>query len=214
MRQLPVFPLLALAILTLVPASAQAADRKNCNPAGSRTVDASRSVRVFRLRHYVYACAYRTDRPVRVGDAYIPCSSSSDCGGPKVAGIAGRWVALRYVQGGATSTPTARLVVVDAVSRRSQSAYSSFGAPDAPKHDFAGVSAARITATGRFALVADFLLRDGTWVGRQVRVGNGSRPGSTLVDDGVGIDPFSLAVAHSTAYWKHSGQVRTAEMPN
>ena len=67
---------------------------------------------------------------------------------------------------------------------------------------------AEVTAGGRVEFVVQF---DDLPSTREMRVGGVG--GTVAVDSGPGINPFSLDVAGRTAYGKHDGAVRSAELP-
>jgi hypothetical protein len=211
MRRLLIVLIPLLLVLSAQAGDASAAaDRHSCAAHGSRTVDVTRSVRIYKLTDGLYACAYRAGIRTRLGDLPIPCSSSSPCGGAFVDAIAGRWVAVEQVDGHPrNSRAGANLAVYDSVTGQRRFDYNSRTATDAPAHDFAYTVQVRLNASGVVAFTTALYSPDEE---RQLHVGS-VKPTNALVDQGVGIDPFSVALAGTTAYWKHDGVVRSFELP-
>jgi hypothetical protein len=211
---------LGLALLTAAaatfPTAAVAAGNTSCDVHGSRTVDATRSVRVFKREGQLFACAFRTGRPIRLGDAY-ECESSSCSGGGVARGIAGRFVAVVYFAGSVNrpfdGEPRAALQVTDTVARKRRLVYATNLDSQAPPHESGTVNSVRISASGRGAFISEFRPPLGTdGFVRQVRVFGLSD--QSIIDTGSGIDPFSLAIAGRSVYWKRYGEARTADLPD
>ena len=200
-----------------LPSEVSAANERGCRPQGSRTVAATRSVRVYKTGKWsLFACAYRTGRPIDIGiPADHSCDSPASCGdGTAVLSVAGRYVLMedRTVSVRRYPNEPGRTIVnlLDTVTGGQAFLYSSIRDADAPDHDDGDVARGAVTASGRFALIVRF---DIAGRGPEYRVRTGKLRGSTLVDSGEGIDATSLAVAGRTAYWKHDGQARSVELP-
>ncbi len=210
MRRLAAIGLTLLTFTMALPASAPAAPAKGCHPRHSRTVDATRSVRVYKIPSLrrgegLYACAYRTRRPVRLGDPFV-CDSPSGCGGTRAIAVRGRYVVTRSVLG-AYPNLFEHLKVVDVVRRRSRLLHSTTEPPAAPFNFTGFLRSVALTAGGRVAFTTDEY-----WSGggrRTVRLAGTSR--TVVVDEGAGIDLSSLAVTGRVAYWRKDGQPRTAD---
>lgn len=196
---------LALA-LAAFPAGADARRHKprpTCTPHGSRTIEASASIRVFSLLKRggdttdFYACRLKTRKRFLMG-------SAEDLGGTGVAigmvRIAGPFVAWdeqpfddseRYnpTFTGFPSTVTA----LDTRSGTKRSAPAVTGSPSS-----SGVGSLLLQPTGSFA-----------WIGSGAPAGNEvhryDTSGDTVLAAGSDIDPASLAASTTTLYWMKGG---------
>jgi hypothetical protein len=213
MRRILLAAVLVPVAAAAAPTTATAAVRDGCNPSKSRTLDATRSVRIYNRGFGLFACAYRTGRPIALGEPIqIPCSSASACGdGVGVLGISGRYVVTKENVGslqGVGGRGWSRVVLWDTIRRRRAVLYETRTATDAPTHGSADVLAAQVAPTGHVAFIVEFYWSGST--DRQVRVAAPSA--GLLVDSGPGVDAASLARAGNTIFWMHDGSPRTAQL--
>jgi hypothetical protein len=201
-----------IAALTLSAAPAGAVKHHDgCHPRRARTVAHNATLRVFWVRHTLYACKKGGTRPIYLGEPAVPCSeqsSTSGCDGVSAVRVKRRFVAVAWFAEGERTI--AWVDVVDVVKRRHVSSW------EPPDHDgpywFTNITDMVLASSGALGMIVqegradpeDYQVTD------KVLTLNGSK--RTLLDTGDDIDDHSLALRNGTLYWKHGDIVRSAPL--
>ena len=201
-----------IAVLALSAAPAGAAKhRDGCHPRGAKTAARTAKVRVFWVRHRLYACMTGQRRPYLVAEPPDPCPGSSSVGCDDVAAIrvAGRFVAVVGRFSGSDHA-SAYVEVLDVAHRTSVADWAT------PNEDFSysGITDLVLSARGALGLIAETVepyAEPGQQVTYEVRVLTSER--SAVLDSGPDIAPRSLALARNdTLYWTNAGAPRSAAL--
>ena len=171
-----------------------AARQRRCTPRRSRTVTASAVARVFELpNNELYACLYSRPRSVFVG-------TTDDCDEDSIGRdhvLAGRFVA--WVRQECRVTVDAETVHVDDLKTGER--------VHATQADGVLVRRLVVNTKGSVAWIAAAGDQLQVWRADRVTGLNGE-----LVDQGVDVDPDSLALAGGTFYWRKGASAQSATL--
>lgn len=200
-----------IAVLALSAAPAGAAKhRDGCHPRGAKTAARTAKVRVFWVRHRLYACVTGQRRPYLVAEPPDPCPGSSSVGCDDVAAIriAGRFVAVVGRFSGSDHA-TAYVEVLDVARRRS---VADWATPNDSR--YSGITDLELSPRGALGLIVESVdpyAEPGQRVTYEVRVLTSAR--NAVLDSGPDIVPRSLALARNdTLYWTNAGAPRSAAL--
>lgn len=192
----------AVALASLLDAGAsEAGDRARCSASRSETVAANRSVRVFRIRsrepgvHVTrYLACYRRTGRTRALGRFDPA-----IGGVRQIRLAGTFVGYD-VRTSSRNASDAQVRVKNTRTGRTRTARS---VPNV-------LPASDLEVTSRGSVV---WIRPVPGPGDGYEVRKLDADGEDLLDEGVDvIEPRSLAVSGSTAYWTRGGQPRSTTL--
>jgi hypothetical protein len=181
--------------------------RDGCHPRAAKTAARTAKVRVFWVRHRLYACVTGQRRPYLVAEPPDPCPGSSSVGCDDVAAIrvAGRFVAVVGRFSGSDHA-SAYVEVLDVAHRTSVADWST------PNEHYNGIADLELSPRGALGLIAETVdpyAEPGETVTYEVRVLTSER--SAVLDSGPDIAPRSLALARNdTLYWTNAGAPRSA----
>lgn len=213
-RLFPAAPVAVVGFVALAvgaPATAGAEDR--CDAKRSRTEEASRHARVYSVRRVQddavtrrwYACLYRTQRPVHLGDVG-PAGMFSDRISP--VRLAGRYVATAEEYTAASGDALGAVIQVR--DMRSGALVQRFQSPGDPNtYD---VTDLELRTNGSVAWSARIVQGMPATTTYEVRRFPTTESHSTILDSGPAIAPRSLALSGRTIYWTSDGAPRSATL--
>ena len=195
--------LAAVAALAMpATATAQRSSARACTPAGSKTIAANASIRVFYRRRGTrpFVCGYRRGRQYALpqfepgGDRYGPVA------------LNGRWAAIgHYPTCGVCIDEDSFVRVINPVAGRTLSWRLDFD------DDGKAVRVTDVVVSRRGA--AAWIRRDlKTPADVQVQKGEPAADEPALLDSGPGIERGSLALAGTTLYWTNAGVAKSARL--
>lgn len=196
-------PAVIAALLGVTAAPADAAHADRCYKAHSKTLTATKDVRVYwphaGVFDRLYACAIRTGKSRSLG----PTNLGDEGNGVLNPTIGGRYVAFEVsICDRDVDCRRSELRVMDALTgttRRTQ----RFGI------GAAGVTDLVVRANGTAAFLEAFQTETGTTT-YELRRFDGTT--SSVLDSGPGLVNGSLALAGATLYWTKDGQPRSAQL--
>ena len=206
--------LLPVALLLLLPGSAEAAHR--CPPKGAKVVRARGSVHIYKLHHEVYACLGRAGKRYSLGE-----SENLDPYGASYVSpirIRGTLVAFARQSWDHYGAADATVVVRDLSDGRTLHSFSQGGGGpyvcegQSPAYTVTDLA---LAPSGSVAWIASVGYCDGDR--QEVRaLTDSSEP--ALLDEGSGVDAESLRYAGGSIFWVHanrpgSDEERSARLP-
>jgi hypothetical protein len=168
-------------------------------------------MRVFFVRHRLYACMTGQRSPFLVAEPAVPCPGSSSTGCDEVSAIriADRYVAVVTTFGGSDHSD-AIVEVLDVARRTSVADWTtpnSFGL-------YTGITDLELSPRGALGLIAETLdpyAEPGQRYMYEVRALTSKR--NAVLDSGPDIAARSLALARNhTLYWTNAGAPRSAPL--